>query len=130
MALLHISPSNIATLILNSPPVNTLTLPLLKQIRSSLAKLDHNTKGLVICSKFPKVVSSGLDLNYLAIKPNKDVGTQTLHLQSERLRLKEYMGLFEVNIHLDIRKYQKISCVFHFPQLQHCKDMHQLGALF
>lgn len=81
--------TEIATLLLNSPPVNTLSMPVLESFKKNLTQLrQENIKGLVIGSVLQNVFSAGLDLKYLARKESET--------DSElRSRLRLYMILFQ-----------------------------------
>ena len=57
-----------ATLSLSSPPVNSLSLPLLSELASSLASATSSSevKGIVLTSANPGVFSAGLDITAMA----------------------------------------------------------------
>ena len=70
---LQVHPSSkIATLTLQSSPVNALTSSVLLSLNEQLNHLQSlDIKGLILCSRFPKIVSAGLDLNTLSKKENE-----------------------------------------------------------
>ncbi|XP_016979108.1 enoyl-CoA delta isomerase 1, mitochondrial [Drosophila rhopaloa] len=68
--------SGIATLSMNLPPVNTLTMDLMHDLIDSINEIESNrSRGLILTSSNDKVFSAGLDLNEL------------LNPEVERLRL-------------------------------------------
>ncbi|XP_017005782.2 enoyl-CoA delta isomerase 1, mitochondrial [Drosophila takahashii] len=68
--------SGIATLSMNLPPVNTLTMDLMHDLIDSINQIESNkSRGLILTSSNDKVFSAGLDLNEL------------LNPEVERLRL-------------------------------------------
>lgn len=56
--------SGVAVLKMKRPPVNSLNLEFLQEIRQSLVKLeqDKQCKGIVLASDVPKIFSAGLDI--------------------------------------------------------------------
>ncbi|XP_034668969.1 enoyl-CoA delta isomerase 1, mitochondrial [Drosophila subobscura] len=74
--------SGIATLSMNLPPVNTLTLELMHDLIDSINQIECNkSRGLILTSSNDKVFSAGLDLKEL-YKP-------------EQGRLKEFWTIFQ-----------------------------------
>lgn len=67
----------IATMTLNRPPVNSLSLELCQAISDAIRDIEKNkdVKGLVLTSSVPSTLSAGLDLNEL-YKPEPDRLTQ------------------------------------------------------
>ncbi|XP_017121131.1 enoyl-CoA delta isomerase 1, mitochondrial [Drosophila elegans] len=58
--------SGIATLSMNQPPVNTLTMELMHDLIDSINQIESNrSRGLILTSSNDKVFSAGLDLNEL-----------------------------------------------------------------
>ncbi|XP_002132515.2 enoyl-CoA delta isomerase 1, mitochondrial [Drosophila pseudoobscura] len=74
--------SGIATLSMNLPPVNTLTLNLMHDLIDSINQIECNkSRGLILTSSNDKVFSAGLDLKEL-YKPDQE-------------RLKEFWTIFQ-----------------------------------
>ncbi|KAH8260146.1 hypothetical protein KR026_003773 [Drosophila bipectinata] len=74
--------SGIATLSMNLPPVNTLTMELMHDMIDSINEIECNkSRGLILTSSNDKVFSAGLDLKEL--------------LNPERKRLEEFWTLFQ-----------------------------------
>ncbi|KAH8319109.1 hypothetical protein KR067_009338 [Drosophila pandora] len=74
--------SGIATLSMNFPPVNTLTMELMHDMIDSINEIECNkSRGLILTSSNDKVFSAGLDLKEL--------------LNPERKRLEEFWTLFQ-----------------------------------
>ncbi|XP_017060985.1 enoyl-CoA delta isomerase 1, mitochondrial isoform X1 [Drosophila ficusphila] len=64
--------SGIATLSMNLPPVNTLTMDLMHDLIDSINQIESNkSRGLILTSSNDKVFSAGLDLNEL-LNPEVD----------------------------------------------------------
>lgn len=63
----------IATLSLNRPPVNSLSLEMCRAISSAIRDIekDKTVQGMVLASSFPSTLSAGLDLNEL-YNPDSD----------------------------------------------------------
>lgn len=64
--------SNVHVLSLNSPPVNTLTSEVIRDLLGELRRLanpESGCRGIVLTSDLPTTFSSGLDLNVFAREP-------------------------------------------------------------
>jgi len=66
---------NVAEIVLNRPPVNALSLPLLEKFIASLrrAGADENVRAVLITSAVPKRFSAGLDLDLLLRNSGEEV---------------------------------------------------------
>ncbi|KAH8287867.1 hypothetical protein KR018_003599 [Drosophila ironensis] len=74
--------SGIATLSMNLPPVNTLSMELMHDMIESINEIECNkSRGLILTSSNDRVFSAGLDLNEL--------------LDPQRKRLEEFWTLFQ-----------------------------------
>lgn len=67
----------IATLSLNRPPVNSLSLDMCQAISGAIRDIekDKHVQGMILASSFPSTLSAGLDLNEL-YKPDSERLTQ------------------------------------------------------
>ena len=80
--------SKVAFTTLKNPPVNALSLTLLKQLSSTLDRVPLEASALMISSEFPNVFSAGLDIPFLL---KKDAETD----EDFETRLLNYINCFQ-----------------------------------
>ena len=93
--------SNIQVILMNSKPVNALTIPLLQELKVELQRIHASSdiKGVVFGSLLPKVLSAGLDLKTLVAHeefslPGDGTFASKQEMAAYRDHIRSYMGLF------------------------------------